>query len=117
MRRKENNRDDFLDRLFATYRSLVGDFEPSPAFIAMVWQRIEARREEQGGWASYLVAWTPRLLYGSLALALILIASQWLPINDRREDALMESSYVDVLTENSLDEQDSALWALAEYRR
>lgn len=117
MRRKENERDEFLNRLFAMYRSLLGDFEPSPAFIAKVWQRIEARREEQGGWASYLVAWAPRLAYGALALALILIASQWLPINDRREDALIESSYVDVLTENSLDEQDGALWALAEHRR
>jgi len=117
MRRNENERNEFLDRLFATYRSLLGDFEPSAAFVAKVWQRIEARRAERGGWASYLVAWAPRLAYGSLALALILIASQWLPINDRREDALIESSYVDVLTENSLDEQDGALWALAEFRR
>ncbi|MCY4595720.1 MAG: hypothetical protein OXC19_13105 [Bryobacterales bacterium] len=117
MKRLQTDREEFLSRLFATYKNLLGDFEPTPAFIPMVWRRIEARRNERDSWANYLVAWSPRLAFTSVAAALLLIASLWLPSESDREAALINTTYVDVLTASSMDEQDGALWALAANRR
>ena len=113
MKRLQTDREEFLSRLFATYKQLLGDFEPTPAFIPMVWRRIEVRRDERDGWANYLVVWSRRLALTSIAAALLLTASLWLPSGSDRESALINTTYVDVLTASSMDEQDGTLWALA----
>jgi hypothetical protein len=108
------NRDEFLDRLFGMYREVLGEFEPTPAFVAKVWAKIDSRRRERASWASYLIAWSPRLAIASFAVAALLVASQWMPIGNESDSALLDSSYVDVLALDSMDEQDEALWVLAE---
>ena len=108
------NRDQFVNRLFKTYSDLLGEFEPSPAFVAKVWAGIEARKQEKASWAFYLIAWAPRLAIASVALAALLTVSQWMLLGDSSESALLETSYVDVLALDSADEQDGALWVLAE---
>ena len=117
MRRMQADREEFVGRLLATYRSLLGDFEPSPAFVGMVWRTIEARHAEGSGWASYLVAWAPRLAYASAAAAALLIVSQWVSAESGREALVIDSAYVDVLAMNSVDEQDGALWMSVANRR
>lgn len=111
------NRDEFLDRLFAMYKELLGEFEPTPAFVAKVWARIDSRRQERASWASYLIAWSPRLAIASFAVAALLVASQWMPLRYESDSALLDSSYVDVLALDSMEEQDEALWVLAENGR
>lgn len=113
MTAKQPNREGFLDRLFATYRELLGEFEPTPAFAAKVWAKIESRKRENDNWLTYLIAWSPRLAFASFAVALLLTASQWLPSQDAGEAALLDATYVDVLRANSLDEEDGALWMVA----
>lgn len=110
------DREDFLRRLLAAYKALLGEFEPSPAFVPGVWRAIEARRE-RGAWRHYLIAWSPRIGLAAVAVAVLLIASQWLPLGNGTESALIDSSYVDVLAMDSMDEEDGALWVLAENGR
>jgi hypothetical protein len=110
----QQNRETVMDRLFGTYRQLLGDFEPTPTFAARVWRAIEARKLERTSWAAYLISWAPRLACASVAVAAMLIAAQWTPLGNNVESALLDASYVDVLTLDSLDEQDGALWVLAE---
>ena len=121
MRAKRRNRDEFLGRLFATYRDLLGDFEPSPSFAAKVWTGIEARKRAvaEGGqeidfWSAWLLAWSPRVAFAALACAALLTAAQWLPFGQDRGAAVLEASYVDVLVEDTLGEGDDAMWVLAE---
>ena len=108
------NRDQFLNRLFRMYSDLLGEFEPSPAFVAKVWAGIEARKQEKASWAFYLIAWAPRLAIASVAAAALLTASYWMLPSGSTESALLDSSYVDVLALDSMDGQDGALWVLAE---
>lgn len=110
-------REEFLDHLFGTYREVLGDFEPSPSFTARVWQQIEARRNDSGGWVAHLCTWAPRLAAAS-ALATVLMAAYFGSRLDGGEEAvLLDASYVDVLALDSMEEQDGALWMLAENGR
>ena len=111
------NRDEFLDRLFGMYKELLGEFEPTPAFVAKVWAEIDSRRQARTSWAHYLITWSPRLALASLAVAALLVASQWTTFGTESDSALLDSSYVDVLALDSIDEQDEALWVLAENGR
>ena len=111
------NRDEFLDRLFELYRELLGEFEPTPAFVAKVWARIDARKQARASWASYLIAWSPRLAIASFALAALLVASEWMPLGNGSDSVLLDSSYVDVLALDSMEGQDEALSVLAENGR
>ena len=120
-RDKRANRDEFLGRLFATYRELLGEFEPSPAFSAKVWAAIEARRrlvadrrQEMDFWTACLTALSPRLAFAALAFAALLAATQWLALGDARSAAVLEASYVDVLVQNAIGEPDEAVWVVAE---
>ncbi len=108
------DREKSLDRLFAAYRELLGDFEPTPTFAARVWLGIEARKLESTSWVAYLIAWSPRLAVASAAVAALLIASQWMPLSDGARATVLDSTYVDILALDSMDEQDGALWTLAE---
>lgn len=112
---KIEGRDKFLDRMFAAYRDALGEFESSPEFLPMLWASIESRRPVS--WITHLAAWSPRLALASIAFAMLLIASLWFPFGQSNESAILESSYVDVLTLDSMDEHDVALWQLAENNR
>ncbi len=107
--------EKFLDRMFEIYREALGEFEPSREFLPNLWARIESRRPVS--WLTHLVAWSPRLAFASAAIAAVLIASMWLPKEHSDEAVILESSYVDVLTLDSMDEHDGALWQLAENER
>ncbi len=107
--------DECIDNMFAAYRAALGEFRPSPEFLPMLWARIESRRSVS--WFTHLAAWSPRLALAALAFAALLIASLWFPYEQSHESAVLESSYVDVLTLDSMDEHDRALWQLAENNR
>ncbi len=107
--------EEFLDRMFAAYRGALGEFRLSPEFLPLLWARIESRRS--AGWLTHLAAWSPRLALAAVVLAALLTASLSLPYGQSSESAVLESSYVDVLTLDSMDEHDRALWQLAENNR
>ena len=106
-------RDEFLDRLFAVYRELMVAFEPGPSFVAEVWAKIRSRRDEQAGWATYLVAWAPRLALSTAAIAALLVGFLWTQVSEREESALLNATYVDSLALDSMDEQDGVVWVVA----
>ncbi len=110
------NRDEFLNRLFAMYRELLGDFEPSPAFTARVWAAIASRREENPNptWLAYLIAWSPRLAVAALVLAALTVVSQWAMLKSASSSVVLDSSYEDVLIQSAMDQSDGAIWVLAE---
>ena len=105
--------NEFLDRLFAVYRELMVAFEPGPSFVAEVWAKIRSRREEQTGWAAYLVAWAPRLALSAAAVAALLVGFLWTQVSEREESALLNATYVDTLALDSMDEQDGVVWVVA----
>lgn len=110
----QSNRDEFLNRLLALYRDLLGEFEPSPAFTARVWAEIEARKKESPSWLSYLIAWSPRLAAASFVLALLAVASEWAMVGTDSESLVHASSYEDVLIEDVMNQSNGAIWVLAE---
>lgn len=108
----------FLNHLLSAYGDLLGPFEPSPHFNAGLWARIEERRLKAASWMSYWIAWAPRLSLAAVVLAAALLAAvPWLSPDDGSESALLDSSYVDVLARDSIDDPDGALWVLAENGR
>ena len=113
-----SQRDEFLNHLLGTYRELLGSFESTGAFNAKVWARIEARKRESLNWASFLIAWSPRLAFAAMVLAAaLLVATPWMGEDAGSQSALLDASYVDVLALESMDDQGGALWVLAENGR
>lgn len=100
-----------LDRLFAAYRDATPEIEPSPEFLASVWRKIEEQRPSS--WLNALGFWSPRVAALGVLAAGALAFSTWLDQTNHREAAVLESSYVEKLTVDSLDEHDQALWVLA----
>ena len=104
-----------LDRLFAAYRQTFGEVEASPNFMPNLWAKIEQTRP--AGWLGLIRAWSPRLAAAGAAAAILLSVSLRLQQQARPERALLQNSYVDALTLDSMDEHDTALWTLAGYQR
>ncbi len=108
----------FLSHLLSTYKDLLGPLEPSPHFNAGLWARIEESRLSGSSWMSYWIAWAPRLALAAVMVATALLAAApWLSPEDGGQSALLDSSYVDVLARDSMDDPDGALWVLAENGR
>jgi hypothetical protein len=105
------NREQELDRLFAAYRESMPEPEPSAEFLANVWRRIEENRSSI--WTAVLQAWAPRVAAVGVLAAVLLTASVWIPQERARQDAILNESYIEALTVDSLDEHDGALWILA----
>ncbi len=99
-----------LDRLLARYRDAIPELEPSAEFLSQVWRRIEDSRPTS--WTA-IVHWAPRVAAAGALAAVLLAASAWIPDQQRRQQAVLESSYVEALTADSLDEHDEALWIMA----
>lgn len=100
-----------LDQLFADYREAIPEIEPSPEFLANVWRKIEDNRASS--WLSVLQQWAPRIAVAGGLGAALLTASVWIPAQRERQEAVLDQSYVEALTVDSLDEHDGALWIMA----
>jgi hypothetical protein len=107
----QGNREQELDQLLAAYRDSMPDLEPSPDFLAQVWRRIEANRPSL--WAVVLQAWAPRMAMAGVLGAVLLTASVWIPERQAERDLLLDRSYIEILTVDSLDEHDGAQWIIA----
>ena len=105
------NREQELDRLFAEYRAAMPELEPSPDFTAKVWRRIEEARPSL--WTSMLQLWAPRIAAVGALAAAVLTVSMWIPEQRERHEAVLNRSYLEALTVDSLDEHDGALWIMA----
>jgi len=101
-----------LDALFARAKDAFPDeIEPSPEFLAGVWSRIEAARPTD--WLAVIERWSPRIALAGVAAALVMAVSVWTPSHTGQHAAAIDSSYVEALTFDSMDEHDGAMWQLA----
>jgi hypothetical protein len=112
-----SNGQDGLGRLFAAYREACPDPEGSANFVPHVWEAIE--RSRPASWVFPLRVWARRLVVSATLAASLLIGylALWQrPVPAPTAD-VMEASYLDVLTAESLDDQDAEFWRLAENKR
>lgn len=104
--------EGWLDRLFAAYRAALPEVEPTPQFLPVMWQRIEAAQPV--GWLFPLQQFAVRLVAASALAAAILTGSAMLTGPHRLPDAEeLGATYVDVLTVASMDEDENLLWQQA----
>jgi hypothetical protein len=85
-----NRMDDRLTGLWAEYRAAVPDSDPSPNFMPRLWQRIDARRNEQ---LSVFRRLAQACVMATLALALLMAVL----IPELQKDQGLTGTYVDVL--------------------
>jgi len=105
-----------LNELFARARAAYPDeIEPSPEFLAGVWARIEAVRPTD--WLAVIERWSPRIAFAGIAAAALMTAAVWIPEQAERHAAAVESSYLEALAADSMDEHDGAMWVLAGLKR
>ncbi|HLG96475.1 MAG TPA: hypothetical protein VKX49_09235 [Bryobacteraceae bacterium] len=91
MEHPDNNpRNDELGALFAEYKSVVRDPEPSANFMPQLWRRIEARQN-----TLFRVKRISQMFVAAAAAICILFATM-LAVPNRAE---VSSSYVDVLAQ------------------
>lgn len=109
----ESDRD--LDRAFAAYRAATPEFEASPRFLAGIWERIEATRPV--AWLAPLRLWGMRLAAAAAVVTILLSGYVKYTVATADDVDLLNTTYVDVLTADSLDEHDQAFWLLAENSR
>ena len=101
-----------LDALFAKARTAFPDeIEASPEFFSAVWARIEAARPTD--WLAVIERWSPRIALAGLAAAVMITASVWIPSHADQHALAVDSSYIEALTFDSMDEHDGAMWTLA----
>lgn len=107
----KNDFERDLDLLFSSASDIDEEVDVSADFMPSVWRKIEAARPEP--WIAWVRLWSPRLALGSAAAAALLLASAWLRSTESIDPALIETTYVDALTAESMDEHDAAQWTLA----
>lgn len=107
--------DQALDRAFAAYRAATPEFEASPRFLAGIWERIEAARPV--AWLAPLRLWGMRLAAVAALLTILLSGYLRYTVATSNDIDVLNTTYADVLTADSLDEHDQALWVLAENSR
>lgn len=85
----DGNNEIRLSALLRAYREAVAEPEPSPDFMPVLWQRIEARQKS--------TLWFGRLAasFVTAAMALVLIMAGFLGL--QRSAALYTDTYVEVL--------------------
>lgn len=106
----EPNLEQDLDRMFAAAREHEPQVDPSPEFMALLWRKIEENRPQS--WLNLIKQWSPRLAAVAAAAAITLTLAMNFT-DSAMSDEMLESTYVDVLTADSMDEHDQALWTLA----
>ena len=109
----ENQRP--LGWLFAAYREACPDTEGSPNFMPRVWEAIEQSRPVS--WIFPMRLWAQRLLMGATLATAMLISYLAVLQKSTSTVDILEASYVDVLTAESLDDIDAEFWHLAENGR
>jgi hypothetical protein len=115
MRQQRQQLDEELGRLFESYGRSVPEIDASPDFLPGIWRKIEQRRAL--GWLAPLLLWSPRLAAAGTLAAAILVGALWLSSRAMIDSVLLEESYVDALTADSMDEHDGSLWLQAGNRR
>ena len=115
--RDPSNERDGLCRLFAAYREACPDLEGSANFVPNVWEAIE--RSRPASWVFPLRFWARRLVMSATLATGLLIGylALWQGPAATPTADVLETSYLDVLTAESLDEQDAEFWRLAENKR
>lgn len=115
--RDPSNERDGLARLFAAYREACPDLEGSANFVPNVWEAIE--RSRPASWVFPLRFWARRLVMSATLATGLLIGylAVWQGPAPGPTADVLEASYLDVLTAESLDEQDAEFWRLAENKR
>jgi hypothetical protein len=88
-------RDEALNRLFASYRAASPDPEPSVNFMPQLWQKIDARERT----SRVFTRWTRNLVTAALALSTLLALA--VEITRTRVPALPSETYVEVLAEDN----------------
>ena len=104
-----------LDRAFTAYRAATPEIEPSPRFMAGIWERIEATRPV--AWLAPLRLWGIRLAAAAAVVTILLSGYVKYTVATSNDIDVLNTTYADVLTADSLDEHDRALWVLAENSR
>lgn len=107
--------DQDLDRAFAAYRAATPEFEASPRFLAGIWERIETTRPV--AWLALLRLWGMRLTAAAAVATILLSGYVKFTVATADDVDVLNTTYADVLTVDSLDEHDQALWVLAENSR
>lgn len=107
--------DQALDRVFTLYRAATPEFEASPRFLAGIWERIEATRPV--AWLAPLRLWGTRLAAAAAVVTILLAGYVKYTVATGSDIDVLNTTYADVLTADSLDEHDQALWVLAENSR
>ncbi len=110
----KDEREAWLDRLFAAYRNAFGDLDASPEFIPSIWARID--EERRLGWVWPMRQWAMRVVGVAAAAIFILAAVLALPNGSASVD-VREASYVDALTADSFDEGEAHVLLIAETSR
>ena len=110
----QDEREAWLDRLFAACRGAFSDPEASPEFIPSIWARID---EERGlSWVWPMRLWATRLVGAAVTAIFVLAAVSSLPNGNESVD-VREASYVDALTADSFDEGEAHVLLIAETSR
>ena len=112
---KPDEADRALDRTFAAYKAATPEFEPSTHFLSAIWERIEAARP--AAWLAPLRLWGTRLAAAAAVAAILLSGYVKYTVASGDDIDVLNTTYADVLTADSLDEHDRALWVLAENSR
>ena len=110
----KDEREAWLDRLFAACRGAFSDPDASPEFIPSIWARIDVER--QLGWVWPMRQWATRVVGAAVIATFILAAVLSLPNGSPSVD-VREGSYVDTLTEDSFDEGEALVVLIAETSR
>lgn len=104
-----------LDRALASYNESIPEFEPSPRFLAGIWEKIEATRP--AAWILPMRLWGMRLAASAAVLTVLLSGYVKYTVATSNDIDFLNTTYADVLTADSLDEHDQAMWVLAENSR
>lgn len=105
--------DKIVDRLLAAYRDTLPEIDASPEFLPGIWKRIDTATPVS--WLLPLRQLAIRVVAGSAAVAALLLGALW--VSNGHSVDVLESHYVDVLTVDSMGEEDSPLWLDAGNRR
>ena len=112
--RMKDEREAWLDRLFAAYRGTFRDLDASPEFIPSIWVRID--EEQRLGWVWPMRQWATRVVGAAVTAIFVLAAVLSLPNGSASVD-VREASYVDTLTADSFDEGEAHVLLIAETSR
>jgi hypothetical protein len=109
-----DEREAWLDRLFAACRNTFGDMDASPEFIPSIWARID--EERRLGWVWPMRQWATRLV-GAAVTAIFILAAVLSLSNGNTSVDIREASYVDALTADSFDEGEGNVLLISETSR